>query len=100
MEILPKQGGTRWHSAELVERVGGKGEGGRPRDMDHKTTGDLACEVKCKRLACAIQKCLSRRRPSSATSQLYQDQCSREIRLHRECCETAKREAASSTARQ
>ena len=90
----------RWHSAELVERVGGKGEGGRPRDMDHKTTGDLACEVKCKRLACAIQKCLSRRRPSSATSQLYQDQCSREIRLHRECCETAKREAASSTARQ
>lgn len=91
----------RGHSAELVERVGGKGEGdARPRDMDHKTAGDLACEVKCKRLACAIQKCLSRRRPSSATSQLYQDQCSREIRLHRECCETAKREAASSTARQ
>ena len=64
----------------------------RSTSMEEKTAGDLACEVECKKLACAIQKCLSRRRPTT-TSRVSQDQCRVEILAWKECCERAKRQA-------
>ena len=64
------------------------------RWMEAKTAGDLACEKECKKLACSIQKCLSRRSPRTRTNaEVYQNECEGEIRAWKECCERAKRAA-------
>ena len=60
--------------------------------MEEKSRGDIECEIRCKALACAIQKCLKRRRPNQNTSEVRQQECKKEIRVWKECCDRVKEE--------
>jgi len=65
---------------------GGSGRG-RPRE------GADACERACKRLACAIQRCIAGARPGAAAAggRLdYKAACAAEIAKFDRCCERAK----------
>ena len=62
--------------------------------MDGKSAEDRACEVKCKRFACEIQRCLSKRRPSRG-GVLWEEDCVAEWRAWQQCCDRVKAELKS-----
>jgi len=65
--------------------------------MEAKTAVDVAVETECKKYACAIQKCLSRRRPNTRR-EISQTQCQREISAWESCSNKVKEELAGSKA--
>ena len=67
-------------------------KGGAPRE------GADVCELKCKRLACQIQKCISTARPAGGyrgAPSDYKKSCKREIAAFDRCCSAAKEAAAA-----